>query len=79
MYTEVSDSFRIAAENGHYSRLEGRVVGVATYTSTMLSYVKCGVKPYHFVDVDISWIILCMLQRAGVCNKHVIIYQDKSI
>lgn len=27
MYTEVSDSFLIALENGHYSRLEGRVVG----------------------------------------------------
>jgi hypothetical protein len=27
MYTEVSDSIRIALENGQYSRLEGRVVG----------------------------------------------------
>jgi hypothetical protein len=79
MYTEVSDGFHIALENGHYSRLEGGVVGVVTYTSKIFNFVKRVIKSYHFIDVNVSSSISCTLQRAGACNKHVIIYQDKNI
>jgi hypothetical protein len=79
MYSEASDSSCNAVETGHNSRLEGRVVGVVTCISTMFSYVKRVIKPYHFIDVGISSLKLCTLQRAGACNKHVIICRDKNI
>lgn len=64
MYTEVNDGFRIALENGHYSRLDGRVVGVVTCTSKISSCVKRVVKSYHFIDVNVR--LSCVLHREPV-------------